>query len=366
MSSLLIIAGGTGGHVFPALAIAHALRRQGVAVTWLGTRQGLEASVVPAAGIAIDWLTIRGLRRAGLWAWLLLPFRLTAAMWQSWHVLRRRRPDAVLAMGGFVAGPGGLVAWLRRTPLLIHEQNAVAGLTNRWLALIADVVMSGFPEAFGVLPGVRHVGNPVRAEILSLPAPQERLAGRGGRLRVLVIGGSRGAQVFNKVLPQTVALIKPELRPELWHQAGRGQVASVERAYQAGGGAARVSEFIDDMAQAYAWADVIVCRAGAMTLAEVAAAGLAAILVPYPYAVDDHQTVNARFLTERDAAILLPESEFTPARVAELLAGFASQREVLVKMASHARACAMPDAADAAAQLCVESMSRGPHGGVYA
>ncbi len=359
MSMLLIIAGGTGGHVFPALAIAEQLRQRGVTVTWLGTRQGLEARAVPAAGIVIDWLTIRGLRRSGLVSWLLLPWRLTVALWQSWRVLRRRRPQAVLAMGGFVAGPGGLAAWLTRTPLLIHEQNAVAGLTNRWLAWVADTVMSGFPQAFGTLPGVRHVGNPVRAEIVQLPAPAERLAGRDGALRVLVVGGSRGAQVFNQVLPEALALIKPEWRPELWHQAGRGRDDALVRAYQGVGGGVRVNEFIDDMAAAYAWADVIVCRAGAMTLAEIAAAGLAAILVPYPYATDDHQTVNARFLTERDAAILLPEEECTPTRVAELLEGFASQREVLAKMADHARACAMPDAADAAAQLCMEAISGG-------
>lgn len=366
MNSLLIIAGGTGGHVFPALAIAEVMRRRGVNVTWLGTRQGLEARVVPAAGIAIDWLTIRGLRRAGLLAWILLPLRLTAAMWQSWRVLRRRRPHAVLAMGGFVAGPGGLVAWLSRTPLLIHEQNAVAGLTNRWLAWVADTVMSGFPQAFGALPGVRHVGNPVRAEIVQLPAPAERLAGRREALRVLVIGGSRGAQVFNHVLPRAMASIKTEYRPHIWHQAGRAQADDVAQTYKAVDGNARVSEFIDDMARAYAWADVVVCRAGAMTLAEVAAAGLASILVPYPYAADDHQTVNARFLSERAAAILLPESEFTPARIAELLEGFASQREVLIKMANNARACAVPDAAAAAAQLCVDSMNRGNRGGVHA
>jgi UDP-N-acetylglucosamine--N-acetylmuramyl-(pentapeptide) pyrophosphoryl-undecaprenol N-acetylglucosamine transferase len=359
MSTLLIIAGGTGGHVFPALAIAEVLRHQGVAVTWLGTREGLEAKVVPAAGIAFDWLAIHGVRRSGMLAWLLLPWRVAAAMWQSWRVFRRRHPDAVLAMGGFVAGPGGLVAWLTRTPLLIHEQNAVAGLTNRWLAWVADTVMSGFPEAFGALPGVRHIGNPVRAEITRLSPPAERLAGRRGALRVLVVGGSRGAHIFNQVLPQTPSLIKPEWRPEIRHQAGRGQADAVARAYALAGGGARVSEFIDDMAEAYAWADMIVCRAGAMTLAEVAAAGLAAVLVPYRYATDDHQTVNARFLTERDAAILVPEPEFTAVRVAELLEGFAGQREVLAKMASHARACAMPDAADAAAQLCMEAISGG-------
>lgn len=356
MSALLIVAGGTGGHVFPALAVAQLLRNQGVTVTWLGTRQGLEAKVVPAAGIAIDWVTIRGLRGAGLLAWALLPFRLAAAMWQSWRVLRRRRPDAVLAMGGFVAGPAGLAAWLSRRPLLIHEQNAVAGLTNRWLALVADVVMSGFPDAFGAMPA-RHVGNPVRAEIARIAAPDQRLGGRRGALRVLVIGGSRGAQVFNKMLPAALALIPPDARPEVWHQAGRGQGPAVERAYRVVTDTARVSEFIDDMAPAYAWADVVVCRAGAMTLAEIAAAGLAAILVPYPYAADDHQTVNAQFLTERDAAILLPETECRPARLAELLAGFAGQHAVLLRMASNARACAIPDAADTVAQLCVEVMA---------
>lgn len=356
MSALLVVAGGTGGHVFPALAVAQQLRDQGVTVTWLGTRQGLEAKVVPAAGIAIDWVTIRGLRGAGVLAWLLLPFRLAAAMWQSWRVLRQRRPDAVLAMGGFVSGPAGLVTWLSRRPLLIHEQNAVAGLTNRWLALVADVVMSGFPDASGVLPGARHVGNPVRAEIARIAAPEQRLGGRLGPLRVLVIGGSRGAHVFNKVLPQAVALIKPERRPEVWHQAGRGQGPTVEHAYQTVTDTARVAEFIDDMARAYAWADVVVCRAGAMTLAEITVAGLAAILVPYPYAADDHQTANAQFLSERDAAILLPETECSPARLAELLAGFAGQHEVLLKMASNARACAMPDAADMVAQLCVEAI----------
>ncbi len=357
MSALLIVAGGTGGHVFPALAVARLLRDQGVTVTWLGTRQGLEAKLVPAAGIAIDWVTIRGLRGAGILAWLLLPFRLVAAMWQSWRVLRQRRPDAVLAMGGFVAGPVGLVAWLSRRPLLIHEQNAVAGLTNRWLALIADVVMGGFPDAFGVLPGARHVGNPVRAEIAQIAAPEQRLGERRGPLRVLVIGGSRGAQIFNTVLPAALALIEPERRPEVWHQAGRGQAPVVERAYQTVSDTARIAEFIDDMAQAYAWADLVVCRAGAMTLAEIAAAGLAAILVPYPYAADDHQTANAQFLSERDAAILLPETECSPARLAELLEGFAGQHEVLIRMASNARACAMPDAADTVAQLCVEVMA---------
>ncbi|HEX9627140.1 MAG TPA: undecaprenyldiphospho-muramoylpentapeptide beta-N-acetylglucosaminyltransferase [Acidiferrobacterales bacterium] len=355
MSRVLIMAGGTGGHVFPALAVARQLRDAGTEVVWLGTRRGLEARLVPAAGFDLEAVAIRGARRGGWVNWLLLPMRLAVAMFQAWRILRRRRPDAVLAMGGFVAGPGGLMTRVTRTPLLIHEQNAVAGLTNRWLAYVADVVMSGFPDAFGALPGVRHVGNPVRAEILALPAPEERLTGRGGRLRVLVVGGSQGAQVFNQVIPQAVGLLPAGLRPEIRHQTGRKEQAQTERAYHAITDGARVAAFIDDMAEAYRWADLVVCRAGAMTIAELAAAGVASVLVPYPHAVDDHQTANARFLAEREAAILLSQPEFTPARVAEVLTQLAGNRELLMKMAIHARGCAVPDATEAVARLCEEA-----------
>ncbi len=355
MTTVLIIAGGTGGHVYPALAVARELRAQGVTVVWAGTRRGLEARVVPAAGFEIEWITIRGLRRTGWLSWLLLPLRLAVAMFQSWRILRRRRPDAVLAMGGFVAAPGGLVARVLRRPLLIHEQNAVAGLTNRWLAYIADTVMCGFPEAFGTLPGARHVGNPVRAEILALPLPAERLSDRTGPLRVLVIGGSQGASVFNKIMPEAVAALSHQYAPEVWHQTGRTERERTDRAYRSTAAKAKVTAFIDDMAQAYAWADVLVCRAGAMTIAELAAAGVAAILVPYPHAVDDHQTANARFLSDRDAAVLVTQAEFSAQRVAELLAGFAANRELLLRMASNARACAVPDATEAVARLCLEA-----------
>jgi UDP-N-acetylglucosamine--N-acetylmuramyl-(pentapeptide) pyrophosphoryl-undecaprenol N-acetylglucosamine transferase len=354
MSCVLIMAGGTGGHVFPALAVANQLRALGVDVVWLGTRRGLEARVVPAAGIDMEWISIRGVRRSGVFGWVTLPFRLLFAMLQSWRAMRRRRPDAVLAMGGFASGPGGLVARLMRRPLLIHEQNAIAGLTNRWLAYIADVVMCGFPEAFGVLPGVRQVGNPVREEILALPLPAERMANRRGRLRVLIVGGSLGADVFNTTVPAAVRKLSSDLRPEIWHQTGRGKREATEKAYSKDAVTTIVTEFIDDMADAYKWADVVICRAGAMTIAELAAAGLASILVPYPYAVDDHQTANARFLAGRDAAILVPQPELTVSRLAELLQTFATNREMLLKMAVNARACAVPDATEAVVRLCME------------
>ncbi len=354
-TKVLIMAGGTGGHVFPALAVADRLRAQGAEITWLGTRRGLEARVVPAAGYAMEWISIRGVRRTGVLGWLLMPARLLVAMFQSWRVLRHRRPHVVLAMGGFVSGPGAVMARLLRRPLLIHEQNAIAGLTNRWLSYIADVVMCGFPEAFGALPGVRHVGNPVRREILSLPLPQERMAKRSGRLRVLVVGGSLGAEIFNYILPHAVRAMPTELRPEIWHQTGRNKREATERAYDKGLVTTIVAEFIDDMAAAYHWADVVICRAGAMTIAELSAAGVASVLVPYPHAVDDHQTANARFLSARDAAIVIPQHDFTAAYLAEVLQSFASNREMLLKMAMQARACAAPDATDTVARLCLEA-----------
>lgn len=356
MSGVLIMAGGTGGHIFPGLAVARRLRAAKVPVVWLGTRQGLEARVVPAAqaDIEMEWIAIAGVRGKGPVGWLLLPWRLAVAMLQAFRVLRRRRPRAVLSLGGFVAGPGGLVAWLTRTPLLIHEQNAIPGLTNRWLALLADQVLCGFPAAFGETARAQHVGNPVRPEIAALPPPRERLEGRGGPLRVLVVGGSQGARVFNEVVPQALRALPPGKRPEVWHQCGRDAEARVRQAYR--DAPVRVAEFIDDMAAAYAWADLVLCRAGAMTIAELAAAGVASILVPFPFAVDDHQTANARFLEERTAAVRVPQNELTPARLVALLAQFASNREVLVGMAEAARAASVPDADETVARLCLEAM----------
>jgi UDP-N-acetylglucosamine--N-acetylmuramyl-(pentapeptide) pyrophosphoryl-undecaprenol N-acetylglucosamine transferase len=350
----MIMAGGTGGHVFPALAVARTLHDQGVRIVWLGTRKGIEARVVPAAGFELETISIRGLRGGGLLRWLLLPMRLNIAMFQALRILRRHKPDAVLAMGGFASGPGSLMASALRIPLLIHEQNAVAGFTNRWLAQIADIVIAGFPAAFGERPGVRVLGNPVRREIVALPSPELRLAGRHGRLRLLMVGGSQGAQVFNQVVPEAMRALPEASRPQVWHQTGKRDEASVAAAYRAFLPDARVTAFIEDMAAAYAWADVVVCRAGAMTIAELAAAGIAAILVPFPHAADDHQTANARFLETRDAALLVPQPEFTPARLAELLTSLAANRTLVLRLAVNARACATTDATEAVAQLCRE------------
>lgn len=354
MTTVLITAGGTGGHVFPALAVARLLREQGVRVVWLGTREGIEARVVPAAGFDIEYITIKSLRGGGLLRWLLLPVRLNLAMLQALQILRRLRPAAVLAMGGFASGPGSLMASLLRIPLLVHEQNAVAGLTNRWLAHLADMILAGFPGAFGDRPGVRVVGNPVRSEILALPSPELRFAERSGSLRLLVIGGSQGARVFNQTIPPALRLMPAMARPQIWHQTGRQDEQSVAAAYRDFLPGARVTAFIDDMAAAYAWADLVVCRAGAMTVAELAAAGVAAILVPLPQAADDHQTANARFLETRDAAVLLPQTDFSAARLAELLTSFGN-RALLSRMAINARACAVTDAAETVAQYCQEA-----------
>lgn len=355
MTTIMIMAGGTGGHVFPALAVARALCDQGAQIVWLGTREGIEARVVPAAGFELETISIRGLRGGGLLRWLLLPMRLNIAMVQALRILRRRRPDAVLAMGGFASAPGSLMASVLRIPLLIHEQNAIAGLTNRWLAQIADIVMAGFPAAFGERHGVRVVGNPVRQEIVALPSPELRLAERRGRLRLLIVGGSQGAQVFNQVVPEAVRALPETGRPQLWHQTGKRDEAAVAAAYRAFLPDAKVAAFIEDMAAAYAWADVVLCRAGAMTIAELAAAGVAAILVPFPHAADDHQTANARFLEARDAAVLLPQPEFSAARLAELLTSLGANRALLQRLAANARACATTDATETVTQLCLEA-----------
>jgi UDP-N-acetylglucosamine--N-acetylmuramyl-(pentapeptide) pyrophosphoryl-undecaprenol N-acetylglucosamine transferase len=352
---VLIMAGGTGGHVYPGLAVARALSARGDKVSWLGTAAGLESRAVPAAGagIRLETLEIRGLRRGGLSGWLLLLPRLLRALWQAFGVMRQLRPDAVLSMGGYVAGPGGVVAWLTRTPLVLHEQNAVPGLTNRVLALFAQRVLTGFPDAFAHLPSARHVGNPVRAEIRRLAPPESRFAGRKGALRLLVVGGSQGARVFNETVPRALTQLAPEVRPEVWHQCGRGNREPTAAIYS-DQRAVRVTEFIDDMAQAYEWADLVLARSGAMTLAELMAVGLPAILVPYPYATDDHQTANARFLADRGAAVLLPQGELTPLRLADVLRELAGNRQMLLSMARAARECDMPDAVEAVARTCIE------------
>mgnify|MGYP001813977653 FL=1 len=356
-NNILIMAGGTGGHVFPALAVARYLRDEGVAVTWLGTRRGLEARLVPEAGFPIEYISVTGLRGRGLLGWLLAPFRLTAALWQALQVCLRCRPGVVLGLGGFVTGPGGVAAWLLRRPLVIHEQNAIAGLTNRLLSRLARRVLEAFPGSFPANIKTEQTGNPIRTDICDLPSPEQRIAAHQDELRILVIGGSLGAQALNEVLPQAIALLPEQNRPAIWHQAGQNKDAATREAYASANVEARVEPFIANMAEAYGWADLVICRAGALTISELAAAGVGAILVPYPHAVDDHQTRNALYLTEAGAARLMLQTELTPEALANVLRELLGEgREGLVKMANAARQQAKPHATRQVAETCLEVM----------
>lgn len=345
---VMIMAAGTGGHIFPGLAVAEVLRSRGIGVRWLGTPAGLENRLVPQAGFELDRITIAGLRGRGMAGWLAAPWRVLKAFFQARRVFRSHRPDCVLSMGGYVAGPGGLAARVAGIPLVIHEQNAVAGLTNRWLRPLAARVMTGFPDT---LTGGEHVGNPVRESIASLPGPDERFAERDGPLQVLVIGGSLGARAFAEIVPEALSRLPQSRRPRVLHQAGR-QVSVTREAYTAAGVEGEVVEFIDDMAAAWADADVAICRAGALTVAELAAAGLAAVLVPFPHAVDDHQFINARYLADGDAAWLVREGEFSADWLAEHLGAFT--RDQLLAMSRNARKLARTDAAEGVADACLE------------
>ncbi len=347
------MAGGTGGHVYPALAIARALEGRTVPVVWLGTRRGLEARVVPDAGIPIEWISVRGLRRTALSAVILAPFQLALALAQALRVMLTHRPAAVLGMGGFVSGPGGVAAWLTRRPLVIHEQNAIAGLTNRLLARIARVVLEAFPGSFAPGIGARTVGNPVREEIARLEEPATRLARRDGPLRLLVLGGSQGSLKLNQVVPEALGRLPESARPRVRHQAGSRTIAVAREAYARAGVDAELTEFIDDMAAAYAWADLVICRAGALTVAELAAAGLPAIFVPFAAAVDDHQTANARPMAEAGAAVIVSEDELSAERLASLLADWLSSRDALRQRAVLARRLARPDAVRDITEACL-------------
>jgi UDP-N-acetylglucosamine--N-acetylmuramyl-(pentapeptide) pyrophosphoryl-undecaprenol N-acetylglucosamine transferase len=354
----MIMAGGTGGHVFPGLAVADELRARGVDVVWLGSRGGMEAELVAKAGVEMECISISGLRGKGIVGWLLAPFRLATALMQSLAVIMRRRPAVILGMGGFVAGPGGVMSWLLRKPLLIHEQNAIAGLTNTLLAKLATKVLEAFPGTFGARKDVIGIGNPVRAVIASLPEPVVRLAQRSTRLRLLIVGGSLGAQGLNDVVPQAVANMAPELRPDIWHQAGKRNIDATRAQYQRLNVDGRVEPFIDDMAAAYGWADLVLCRSGALTVSELAAAGVAAVLVPFPHAVDDHQTANAAYLADVGAAILIQQRDLSAAGLQALLEEFSRDcqtgRERLLAMAQKARSKAMPSAATRVADICLE------------
>lgn len=351
---VLIMAGGTGGHVFPALAVADTLQARGVEVVWMGTRHGLEAELVPRAGYPMEWISIAGFRGKGLGNWLKAPFKLGVALLQALSILRRQQPAAVLGLGGFVSAPGGLGAWLLRRPLLIHEQNAIAGTANRLLAHLACRVMEAFPGAFPAAMTAECTGNPVREAIERLPEPHARLQGRRGSLRLLVLGGSQGARVFNELLPRALTLLAPEARPQIWHQCGPRQWEGAVAAYRAAGVEVRLVPFIEDMAEAYAWADLVLCRAGALTVTELMAAGIGSLLVPFPFAIDDHQRANARYLVEAGAAFLLPEKTLTAQQLAAEIARLGADRSALMSMAEAARQLHRGGAARRVAERCLE------------
>lgn len=350
--TILIMAGGTGGHIYPGLAVADALRAQGWRVVWLGAPNSMEAELVPRHGYPVAWVNFSGVRGKGLLRLLTLPFTLLRALGQSAAAIFRHRPDVVLGMGGYITMPGGLMAALLRRPLIIHEQNSIAGLSNKVLAKLATRVLSGFPD---VLKRTRWCGNPVRADIAALPEPQLRFAGRSGKLNVLVVGGSLGAQALNEALPQALAMMNESERPHVLHQTGKKHFETVQKLYAQAGVSADIRPFLDDMANQYAMADVVICRAGALTIAELAAVGVASVLVPFPFAVDDHQTHNARFLSERGAALLLPQTELSAEKLAQML--HEMSREKLLAMAQAARSLAKPDATQAVVKVCMELAS---------
>jgi len=350
----LIMAGGTGGHVFPALALARELRARSWRVVWLGTRRGLEARLVPPENFELEWLSVSGLRGKGLLVWLRAPLLLSRALLQALSVVRRRRPTLVVGLGGFVAGPGGVAAWLLRRPLLIHEQNAIAGFTNRCLARLARRVLTAFPGSFPLKLGAQVIGNPVRAEIAALPAPPQRFASRSPVIRLLVLGGSQGATRLNAIVPLALARVGSSFGFEVRHQTGARWLEAAQHSYAAAAIDARLQPFIDDMAEAYGWADLVICRAGALTISELTAAGVGAILVPFPAATDDHQTRNADFLVGEGAAIMIDERALSAEGLADQLVSLCSGRGRLIEMAERARALARPRAAQALADACAD------------
>jgi UDP-N-acetylglucosamine--N-acetylmuramyl-(pentapeptide) pyrophosphoryl-undecaprenol N-acetylglucosamine transferase len=371
-TTVLIMAGGTGGHIYPALTIARELQARGLRVNWLGTQAGLEARVIGETDIPLHFISISGLRGKHPVSLLLAPLRILRAIWQSLAVMRRVRPDCVLGMGGFVTGPGGVAARMAGRKLLIHEQNAVAGLTNQLLCPLAHVVMEAFAGAFArkrnlsnfllrsfIRPGKPVVvGNPVRADILALRAPQQRLAQRSGPLRLLVVGGSLGAAAINKVVPATLKYMPVDDRPLVRHQCGARNLEDTLACYRSAGlsqsDGLQVLPYIDNMVEAYDWADVVLCRAGASTIAELAAIGLPAILVPYPHAVDDHQSANAAFLEQAGGACVIPQQQLSPERLAVVLAEMGGDRDRLLQQAEASRSAGVRDGGSRAAGYCQE------------
>ena len=352
---VMILAGGTGGHIFPGLAVANALRARDASVLWLGADGGMETRLVPAHGLPIRTIAVRGLRGKGFASTLAAPFVLLRSLWQAWAVLRRERPRAVVSFGGYAAGPGGLAAWLLRRPLIVHEQNRAPGMTNRVLARLARRVLCGFPDSFA---GVKNetVGNPVRAEISSLPQPAERFAGREGPIRLLVLGGSQGARAINEAVPKVVAALQSQQSFEIRHQCGEKMLDQARAAYADAGVQASVEPFITDMAAAYGWADLVIGRAGALTIAELCAAGVGSILIPFPGAVDDHQARNADFLKERGGGDWLRQGDALETQLLDRLRVLAGDRAQLLRLAQAARAAAFPQAAQRVAEIVMQEV----------
>jgi UDP-N-acetylglucosamine--N-acetylmuramyl-(pentapeptide) pyrophosphoryl-undecaprenol N-acetylglucosamine transferase len=336
LKRVLIMAGGTGGHVFPGLALAHYLREKGIDVHWLGTKQGLESRLIPEANIPLHFITVNGLRGKGLKTLLTAPFKVSKAVNQSIRLMKEINPDVVIGMGGFVSGPGGVASWLTKRPLIIHEQNAKAGFTNKLLAHFSRRILEGFPHAFAPQPKVMSVGNPVRPEIANLPSPKERLHPIRLPFRLLVLGGSLGAQALNEIVPRAVSQLSLDERPLILHQTGDKHLETTGKLYESMGVNANLQPFIKDMANAYAWADMVLCRAGALTVAELCMVGLGAIFVPFPFAVDDHQTANAQFMVKHHAALCVQQSELTEARLASIVREMTSSPEKRLEMAKAA------------------------------
>lgn len=347
--SVLVMAGGTGGHIFPGLAVAECLRNQGWTVAWMGNPTGMEYRLVPAKGFAFEGVKFSGLRGKGMLTKVLMPFRLARAMMQSWKILRRLKPSVVLGMGGYITFPGGLVSYLMGRPLVLHEANSVAGSANRVLARFATRVLTGFPKT---LKEAQWVGNPIRESFESLSDCRARYGKRQGPLHLLIVGGSLGAAALNTVVPEALALLPADRRPNVLHQTGEQHLESVTKTYQQLGVNGELKPFIDDIAAAYANADLVICRAGAMTVSEISAAGVAACFVPFPYAIDDHQTANARFLSDAKAAILIPQSQLDADSLANLVLGL--RREDLAEMAVKAQALAKFHATEEVASICEE------------
>jgi UDP-N-acetylglucosamine--N-acetylmuramyl-(pentapeptide) pyrophosphoryl-undecaprenol N-acetylglucosamine transferase len=354
---VLIMAGGTGGHIFPGLAVAEVLRKRNVPVRWLGAEGGMETRTVPAAGIDLDVVAITGLRGKGLMRWVKMPFMLLRAVWHARRLLEANRPSCAVSFGGYAAAPGGIAAWTKGIPVLVHEQNRIPGMTNRLLTRFARKILQGFPGTFPQDTSAIDSGNPVRHEVAAIADPQTRLAGRSGPVRVLITGGSQGAQVLNTVVPGALKLLSPTVSIEIRHQAGAKRVNEALEAYKEADINADIQPFISDMAEAYTWADLVICRSGALTVAEIAAAGVASVLVPFAYAVDDHQTRNAEYLADAGAAVILAQSTLEPQILADTLKPLLSDREVLLTMATAARSKALPDAAEKVVEACQEWVS---------